>query len=75
MEIREKSFVMRNIGKLDGYLILPTARRIAFGMKTICEKCGKSVTDEKFLGGFKKGMHNMIFHVSCVPESDLPFKP
>jgi hypothetical protein len=70
MKVREKVWALKDIGPLDGHLILPMALRMTRGMKTVCEACGKNVIDDKFLGGFKKGFHNMVFHVECVPENE-----
>lgn len=54
------------IGGLDNTLRLPTAARISAGMKTTCAACGKPVTDEFFITGFKAGHRNMILHESCA---------
>lgn len=70
MKIRKPSFVMTEIGMLDAHLILPTAGRIKRQMKTICRACNQNITEEKFLGGFKAGMPNMLFHIECVPENE-----
>ena len=58
---------MVEIGDLDHALLLPTQGRIKRGMKTICDSCGKPITDKQFVGGFKKGYPNMKFHEKCCP--------
>lgn len=70
MKIRERAYVQKEIGFLDAHMILPMAGRIRANMKTICESCGEHIKDEKFIGGFKHGRHNMLFHLDCVPEED-----
>ena len=57
---------LKDIGKLDNTLKLPMEGRIRCGMKTICDRCRKPITDEYFVGGFKEGMPNMKFHEKCV---------
>jgi len=57
---------LKDIGELDHTLRLPMEGRIKYGMKTICDRCRKPITDEYFIGGFKKGMKNMKFHEECV---------
>lgn len=57
---------LKDIGKLDQLQRYPMAGRIKAEMKTTCSRCGKPVTDEFFVAGFKKGMPNMIFHEGCV---------
>jgi len=66
MKIIKPTTHLVDIGPLDNTLRLPTASRIKHGMKTICRRCGKPVTDEYFIVGFKKGFPNMIFHESCI---------
>lgn len=56
------------IGSLDGRLRLPTAGRIARGMKTRCDACGEEITDEFFIGGFKTGQPNLKLHECCAPQ-------
>lgn len=57
---------VKDIGALDHKLRLPTASRLAHGMKTTCKRCGKPITDEFFIAGFKAGMPNMLFHERCI---------
>ena len=54
------------IGPLDNVLRLQTGIRIKHGIKTICHRCRKPVTDETFIAGFKDGVPNMLFHESCL---------
>ena len=75
MKIRQKVYVMREIGQLDFHLIFPTEGRNRSGIKTICQACGNQVEDERFLAGFKKGKPNMIFHLACVPEHERGNNP
>ncbi len=57
---------LKDIGKLDQIRKFKTVGRIKIGMKTICDRCRKPITDEYFIGGFKKGLPNMKFHEGCV---------
>jgi len=57
---------MVEIGDLDYTVILPMEGRIKYGLKTVCDFCGKAITDKEFVGGFKKGYPNMTFHIGCV---------
>jgi len=57
---------LKDIGELDATRRIPMVGRIKIGMKTICRRCKKPVTDDYFITGFKKGMPNMIFHEQCV---------
>lgn len=59
---------LKDIGPLDFVKEFPTAGRIQHGMKTICDRCRKPITDSVFVGGFKKGMPNMKFHKGCVED-------
>lgn len=59
--------VKKEIGNLDGKVRLPTASRISCGMKTKCDACGKEITDEFFVGGFKTGLPNLKLHERCAP--------
>jgi hypothetical protein len=43
---------------------------IEHGMDMTCAACGEQVTDERFLGGFAKGVPNMILHRGCVSDAD-----
>ena len=45
---------LKDIGPLDNTLRLPMASRLRANMKTICDRCRKPITDEYFIGGFKK---------------------
>ena len=66
MKIIKPTTHLVDIGPLDYIRRFPMAGRIKYDMKTICRRCGKPVTDEYFIGGFKKGFPNMIFHESCI---------
>lgn len=68
--IKEKGWVLRDIGHLDGHLILSNKKRIDRGAKSVCDACRREISDENFIGGIKKGFQNMSFHVDCVPESE-----
>ncbi len=59
---------LKDIGPLEQQLRLPTAGRIARGMKTVCQRCGKRITDPFFIVGFKAGIRNMIFHEGCIDK-------
>ena len=61
--------IRTEIGNLDGRLRLPTAVRIARGMKTKCDACGEEITDEFFIGGFKTGQPNLKLHERCAPDA------
>lgn len=73
MKISVPTRKLKDIGKLDQIKKLPMAGRIRAGMKTICDRCRKPITDEYFVGGFKKGLPNMKFHESCL-DKDTPNK-
>lgn len=70
MRIRERVAIqrIRDIGKLDNTLDLPMKSRLHAGLKTVCDACGKSITGERFVVGFKKGHRNMTFHPECLEE-------
>jgi hypothetical protein len=70
MKIRVPTTRMKDIGTMDATLRLPTAGRIKHGMKTTCCVCGKAITDEFFIGGFKAGERNMMMHEACLPEGE-----
>ncbi len=36
-------------------------------MSTRCDVCGDEITDEFFVGGFKKGHPNLKMHEKCAP--------
>jgi hypothetical protein len=55
-----------DIGPLDHKVRLPMSSRIAAGMKTICDACGKPITDEFFIGGFQAGRKNLKLHEGCA---------
>ena len=65
-KISVKTRRLKDIGKLDRTVLLPTSGRKKIGMKTICDRCRKPITDEYFVAGFKKGLSNMKFHEKCV---------
>ena len=66
MKVRTQTTKLTEIGKLDFVLRMPTAPRIRMGIKTTCRRCGKAITDETFICGFKKGYANMLFHERCL---------
>ncbi len=68
MKIRKMRPVAVEIGPLDHTVRLPMAARISHGMKTICDACGKPITDEYFIGGFKTGHANLKLHEACALE-------
>ena len=64
--IRVPTVRLKEIGKLDFTKELPMAGRMRKGMKTTCDRCGKPITSETFIAGFKNGMKNMKFHAACI---------
>ena len=70
MKITVPTTKVKDIGRLDATLRLPTASRIKRGMKTVCCVCKKPVTDPFFIAGFKSGYPNMIIHETCLPEGE-----
>jgi len=66
MKIYKPTEHLADIGSLDHCVRLPTAGRIARGIKTTCKRCRKAVTQPFFIAGFKTGEPNMIFHAHCV---------
>ncbi len=54
-------------GDLDFKQRFSNAPRLERGMKTRCAACGKDITDEFFIGGFKAGHQNLILHERCAP--------
>lgn len=66
MKISVPTRRLKEIGELDRTLTLPMEGRIRLGFKTICDRCRKSITDDFFIVGFKKGLPNMMFHEKCV---------
>ena len=66
MKIIKPTTHLVDIGNLDTVLRLPMIGRVRNGMKIVCDRCGKSITDDFFIGGFKKGFPNMKFHENCV---------
>lgn len=68
MKVYKPTTHVVDIGPLDTVIKLSTAGRIRCGMKTICDRCRKHITDEYFYGGFKKGHVNMKFHERCLDE-------
>ena len=61
----------KDIGPLDATIRLPMASRLKYGVKTVCAVCGKPITDEFFLGGFKKRHRNLMLHEACADEQAL----
>ena len=70
MNILIPATVVKDIGRLDATLRLPTAPRTGHHMATICCICGQQIEDETFLAGFKLGYPNMILHEACLPEGE-----
>jgi hypothetical protein len=70
MKILKSMPVPVDIGPLDHKLRLPMAGRMARGMKTTCDACGKAITDEFFIGGFKTGHANLKLHEACADGQD-----
>ncbi len=70
MKIRVATTKLKEIGELDLVRRLPNAVRLRKGMETTCCRCGKPVTDEHFIAGFKAGYPNMIFHETCAAAVD-----
>ena len=66
MKVLKQRLVAVDIGDLDHTIRLPMSARIAHGMKTICDACGKTITDEFFVGGFKAGHASLKLHESCA---------
>ncbi len=65
--IRETKTVKREIGQLDWAKKMILAPRIKRGMKSQCAVCGKEITGEFFIAGFKAGQKNMMMHEDCQP--------
>lgn len=59
------------IGPLDGVIRLPMAGRKSRGVKSICDICRNGITDDFFIGGFKTGFRNMLFHERCADEQGI----
>ncbi len=53
---------------LDAVLRLPMAARKRHGMRTRCDACRESITDEYFYAGFSIGHRNLLLHERCTPE-------
>jgi hypothetical protein len=53
-----------DIGPLDHQVRLPMSGRT--GMSTVCDACGKPITDEFFIGGFQAGRKNLKLHEGCA---------
>lgn len=68
MKILKSRMVHVDIGQLDHKIPLPMAGRIAAGMKTTCDACGRAITDETFIAGFKTGHANLKLHEKCAVE-------
>jgi len=63
MRIRKPTMRLTEIGPLYAALRLPVEARTRCGMKTTCDRCGRSIADETFIGGA-----NMKFHEGCLDE-------
>ena len=70
MKVLKKVTRLVDIGRLDATMTLPTEPRTRFGLKTVCDRCGKPITDEYFIAGFKSGEKNMLFHEACVEKME-----
>lgn len=70
MKILQQQPVLVDIGPLDATMRLPMSRRLARGMRTVCDSCGRSITDEYFLVGVRANHQNLKFHERCIPESE-----
>jgi hypothetical protein len=70
MKVIKPTTHLVDIGPLDHTMRLPMDKRIQLGMKTICDRCGKSITDEYFVVGFKQGHRNMMFHEACIEKGE-----
>jgi len=68
VKVRKPTTHLVDIGPLDAALRLPTAARIRTGQKTTCNRCGKAITDETFIGGFRTGKRTYLFHERCLDE-------
>lgn len=66
MKVLTQRPVAVEIGALDHKVRLPMVSRISHGMKTVCDACGESITDEYFIGGFKAGHRNLKLHEKCA---------
>lgn len=67
MKILKPGIVTVDIGPLDAAIKLPMASRRSRGMRTLCDACGRTITDEFFVGAFKSGHANLKLHLGCVP--------
>ena len=65
--IRETKTVKREIGQVDWAKKMILAPRIKRGMKSQCAVCGKEITGEFFIAGFKAGQKNIMMHEACQP--------
>ncbi len=70
MKIRRKRTIyeMVEIGDLDSHCLFPMSGRLSVGLRTDCDICGKSIVDQNFVSGLKKGWPNMKFHEKCFHE-------
>ena len=70
MKVRVRGYVQKEVGQFDVATDAPVEGRVRRGMKTICDACRKPVTEGRFVIALKKGQRNMIFHPSCIKQSD-----
>lgn len=68
MRVRKQVTQMVEIGPVTAAIRLPMKSRISHGMKTICDACGQSITDEYFAGVFVTGEANKKLHLACCEE-------
>lgn len=69
MRVRKPTTHLVDIGPLEHAIRLPMASRIRAGMKTVCDACGKHITDEFFVGGFVTGHANLKLHEACAIDA------
>ncbi len=67
-KVRYPTYAMREVKYFDAVAEFVTSARSDRGIKTICDSCGKPISDEFFYGGFKSGEKNRIFHWDCLDE-------
>lgn len=65
MKDKPKKIKLNKIMPLDGVLTLPMESRLKHKLKTKCFFCKTDITDEYFIGGFKKDYKNIMAHTNC----------
>lgn len=68
MKIRVATTKTKDIGAPDTSMRWSMDIRKKHNLKTKCSRCGKQITDDYFIGAFKKGYRNMMFHEKCFEE-------